>query len=64
MAFCAAVFGFGHLYQGFGGMIPAMVRGLLYASVYLRKRRAFEAVSAHATFDLINITFGYILYYP
>jgi len=60
----SAVFGFGHLYQGFGGMIPAMVRGLLYASVYLRKRRAFEAVSAHATFDLINITFGYILYYP
>ena len=58
----SAVFGFGHLYQGVGGMIPAMVRGLLYASVYLRKRRAFEAVFAHATFDLINVTLGYILY--
>ena len=58
----SAVFGFGHLYQGVGGMVPAMVRGLLYALVYLRKRRAFEAVFAHATFDLINITLGYILY--
>ncbi|MFC1968746.1 CPBP family intramembrane glutamic endopeptidase [Chloroflexota bacterium] len=58
----SAVFGFGHLYQGVGGMIPAMVRGLLYASVYLRKRRAFEAVFAHATFDLINVTLGYVLY--
>ena len=58
----SAVFGFGHLYQGVGGMIPSMVRGVLYACVYLRKRRAFEAVFAHATFDLINVTLGYILY--
>ena len=58
----SVVFGFGHFYQGTSGIIVAAIRGLLYASVYLRKRRAFEAVSAHATFDLINITLGYIIY--
>ncbi|MFC1913696.1 CPBP family intramembrane glutamic endopeptidase [Chloroflexota bacterium] len=56
------IFGFGHFYQGTSGIIVAAIRGLLYASVYLRKRRAFEAISAHATFDLINITLGYIIY--
>lgn len=56
------VFGFGHLYQGFGGMIQAVIRGLLYASVYLRKRRAFESVSAHATYDIISMTLGFVLY--
>ena len=56
------IFGFGHFYQGTSGLIVAAIRGLLYASVYLRKRRAFEAISAHATFDLINITLGYILF--
>ncbi|MFC1917540.1 CPBP family intramembrane glutamic endopeptidase [Chloroflexota bacterium] len=56
------IFGFGHFYQGTSGIIVAAIRGLLYASVYLRKRKAFEAISAHATFDLINITLGYIIY--
>jgi membrane protease YdiL (CAAX protease family) len=58
----SVVFGFGHFYQGVGGLIQAAARGLLYASVYLRKRNAFEAVSAHAAFDLINIALGYIIY--
>ncbi|MFC2004736.1 CPBP family intramembrane glutamic endopeptidase [Chloroflexota bacterium] len=55
------IFGFGHFYQGTSGIIVAATRGLLYASVYLRKRQALEAVSAHATFDLINVSLGYIL---
>ncbi|MFC1873684.1 CPBP family intramembrane glutamic endopeptidase [Chloroflexota bacterium] len=58
----SVIFGFGHFYQGTSGLIVAATRGLIYALVYLRKRRAFEAISAHATFDLINITLGYILY--
>lgn len=58
----SVVFGFGHLYQGFGGMAEAFVLALLYALVYLRKRLAMEAVSAHAAFDVISITFGYLVY--
>ena len=58
----SVVFGFGHLYQGFGGMVEAFVLALLYALVYLRKRLAWEAVSAHATFDVISITLGYLIY--
>ena len=58
----SVIFGFGHYYQGTSGLIVAAIRGLIYALVYLRKRRALEAVSAHATFDLINITLGYIMY--
>jgi membrane protease YdiL (CAAX protease family) len=59
----SVVFGFGHLYQGVGGMLSIAILGLLYALVYLRKRLAFEAVFAHATFDIIAITLGYIIYY-
>ncbi|MFC1945525.1 CPBP family intramembrane glutamic endopeptidase [Chloroflexota bacterium] len=58
----SVIFGFGHYYQGVGGIIGATIRGLLYALVYLRKRRSFEAVSAHAVFNLLNISFGYVLY--
>lgn len=58
----SVVFGFGHLYQGFGGMVEAFVLALLYALVYLRKRLAWEAVSAHASFDVISITLGYLIY--
>lgn len=59
----SVIFGFGHLYQGAGGLIEATARGLLYALVYLRKRFALEAVFAHTTFDMINIILGYIIYY-
>lgn len=59
----SVVFGFGHLYQGAGGMVQAATRGLLYGLVYLRKRRALEASFAHASYDLINVTLGYLLYY-
>jgi membrane protease YdiL (CAAX protease family) len=58
----SVVFGFGHLYQGVGGIIEMFIMGLLYASVYLRKRSAFEAVFAHTTFDIISITLAYIIY--
>lgn len=58
----SVVFGFGHLYQGFSGMVEAFVLALLYALVYLRKRLAWEAVSAHAAFDVISITLGYLIY--
>jgi len=62
LIFGAVIFGVGHLYQGVGGVISVAIVGLLYGLVYLRRRRAFEAVVAHATFDLIGITLGYMIY--
>jgi membrane protease YdiL (CAAX protease family) len=38
------------------------VQGLLYAGVYLRKRSAWEPVVAHAVYDLIGITLGFVIY--
>lgn len=59
----SAMFGVGHLYQGIGGMISVGTIGFLYALVYLRKRRALEAVTAHAAFNSIQIILGYIVYF-
>lgn len=56
------VFGFGHLYQGLSGLITIALIGFWYALVYLRRRRALEAVFAHATFNLIGIVLGYVIY--
>jgi membrane protease YdiL (CAAX protease family) len=58
----SVVFGFGHLYQGLSGLITIAVIGFLYALVYLRRRRALEAVFAHATFNIIGVILGYIIY--
>jgi len=62
LIFGAFIFGVGHLYQGVGGMISTAIVGSLYGLVYLRRRRAFEAVFSHATFNMIGITLGYIIY--
>lgn len=62
LIFGAAIFGVGHLYQGVGGMISIAIVGSLYGLVYLRRRRAFEAVFAHATFDVIGVMLGYLIY--
>ena len=59
----SVVFGFGHAYQGLSGLISIAIIGFLYALVYLRRRRALEAVFAHATFNLIGIVLGYVMHY-
>jgi membrane protease YdiL (CAAX protease family) len=58
----SVVFGFGHLYQGLSGLITIGIIGFLYALVYLRRRSALEAVVAHATFNMIGVVLGYIMY--
>ncbi|OGU56780.1 MAG: hypothetical protein A2V66_00225 [Ignavibacteria bacterium RBG_13_36_8] len=55
-------FGLGHAYQGTSAIFTIAIIGFLYALVYLRKRNAVEAVTAHAVFDLIMITLGFIIY--
>ncbi len=56
------VFGFGHLYQGLSGLVTIVLVGFLYALVYLRRRRALEAIFAHATFNIIGVVLGYVIY--
>jgi membrane protease YdiL (CAAX protease family) len=56
------MFGLGHLYQGLDTAVANAIQGLLYALVYLRKRSAWEVVSAHAVFDLIAIGLGFLIY--
>jgi membrane protease YdiL (CAAX protease family) len=63
LIFFSAMFGLGHAYQGTSGIISTAILGLLNGLVYLRKRNAMEAVTAHAVFDLIAMTLGFILYY-
>jgi hypothetical protein len=57
------LFGFGHLYQGIASVISISIVGFLYALVYLRKGFAWEAVVGHATYDIVAIILGFILYY-
>jgi uncharacterized protein len=59
----SAIFGLGHLYQGVGSMLSVSIVGFLYSLVYLRKGRAWEAIAAHGTFDILAVVIGFILYY-
>jgi len=56
------VFGTGHLYQGVAGAISTAITGALLALVYLRRRRAIDAMVVHAGFDLLGIAAAYTLY--
>jgi len=57
------LFGLGHLYQGLGGAISIAVVGFFYALVFLRKGKAWEAVVAHAWYDVVSVILGFIIYY-
>jgi membrane protease YdiL (CAAX protease family) len=57
------IFGVGHLYQGVNSVITVGIVGFLYSLVYLRKRLALEAIIAHATYDIIAVLLGFIIYY-
>jgi len=59
----SVVFGIEHLYQGVGGAIATGLVGLGFGFVYLRRRSALEAMAAHATFDIVGVTLGYIIYH-
>lgn len=58
----SAVFGLGHLYQGVTGAIQSGVTGLLFALIFLKRRRAADAMVVHAIFDLLGIAAAYALY--
>ncbi len=56
------VFGIGHSYQGSNGMVRSGIAGLLFALIFLQRRRVSDAMVAHAGFDLLGIATAYALY--
>ncbi|MBI5806562.1 CPBP family intramembrane metalloprotease [candidate division TA06 bacterium] len=63
LIFFSLMFGLGHAYQGISGIISTAIIGFLDGLVYLRKRNAMEAVTAHAVFDVVALVLGFIIYY-
>jgi membrane protease YdiL (CAAX protease family) len=57
-----AVFTLGHLYQGITGAIQAGTAGVVFAFVFLWRRRVADAMAVHALFDLLGIAAAYALY--
>jgi membrane protease YdiL (CAAX protease family) len=57
-------FGAGHLYQGIPSAVSSGLTGLLFALIFLRRRRVADAMVAHAGFDLLGVTAAYALYAP
>lgn len=55
----ALVFGFGHLYQGVGGLIAAALFGVLYGFVFSKRRSIWPLVFAHA---INNVVITYVIY--
>ncbi len=60
--FGSVVFGISHLYQGVDSAIGTGIQAVLFILIYLRKRRALEAVAAHAVYDIVGITIAYAIY--
>jgi membrane protease YdiL (CAAX protease family) len=58
----SVMFGVGHLYQGHAAAFSLGVSGAVFALVYLRRRSCWEAVFAHATFDMIGIAIMFWFY--
>lgn len=56
------VFGLGHLYQGVTAAIQSGITGLLFALIFLRRRRVADSMVVHALFDLFGIALAYLLY--
>jgi uncharacterized protein len=56
------VFGLGHLYQGVTGAIQSGITGLLFALIFLKRRRVADSMVVHALFDVFGVALAYLLY--
>lgn len=63
LALHAAAFGAAHLYQGPQAALGLGIFNLALSLVFLYRRSALEMILAHATFDLIGITLGFLTFY-
>jgi membrane protease YdiL (CAAX protease family) len=57
----SAMFGLGHLYQGYGNALSTLVSGLTFSLLYLRRRSAIEPMTAHAFSDVLAMMAAMIL---
>jgi membrane protease YdiL (CAAX protease family) len=55
-------FGMGHLYQGVSSTVLTGITGVLYALIFLQRRRVADAMVAHAGYDLLGVAGAYALY--
>jgi uncharacterized protein len=58
----SAIFGLGHLYQGVTAAFQSGITGLLFALIFLKRRRAADSMVVHALFDLFGIALAYLRY--
>ena len=58
----SAVFGLGHLYQGVTGAVQSGITGLLFALIFLKRRRVADSMVVHAVFDLFGVALAYSLF--
>jgi membrane protease YdiL (CAAX protease family) len=58
----SAIFGLGHLYQGVTAAVQSGITGLLFALIFLKRRRAADSMVVHAIFDLFGVALAYFLY--
>lgn len=58
----SAIFGLGHLYQGVTASVQSGITGLLFALIFLKRRRVADSMVVHALFDLFGIALAYFLY--
>lgn len=58
----SAVFALGHLYQGVTGAVQSGITGLLFALIFLWRRRAADSMVVHAIFDLFGVALAYFLF--
>jgi membrane protease YdiL (CAAX protease family) len=58
----SAVFGLSHSYQGPRGIVSASLTGFVFGLIYVRRRNLAEVMVAHAAFDILGVTAGYLLH--
>jgi membrane protease YdiL (CAAX protease family) len=58
----SAIFGLGHLYQGVTAAVQSEITGLLFALIFLKRRRVADSMVVHALFDLFGVALAYFLY--
>ncbi len=63
MVLQAALFGLGHMYQGYTGVMSLFVVGLVFGWGYLRAgRNLWPVIVAHGLIDTLSITLVYLGY--
>ena len=51
----SVVFGLGHRYQGDAAVVVTAVLGLVFAGIFLWRRRVLDAMIAHGAWDLFGV---------